>query len=236
MHSSKREKFNTLGKSKQKNYGDRKMKNRIYIALTLLVISLGLVMSATAQKKEANHVLKFRGIDILKAKEAARNGNAKIDQNILAQVEAAYTGKAYEMAKIQNKANSNFGIFKSNLSGTWNVTVPGANPEDTFYALQTFDTDGTFVETSSLLATLTEGPAHGVWSEFGRGAILTFELFAFDAGQPIGRIRVRNLIVQNNKNHFIGYSVVDFIELDGTVIPEIGGGEYSADRMQLLGI
>lgn len=212
------------------------MKNKIYIALTLLIISLGLIVTANAQKNDSNRGLKFRGIDIFKAKEAARNGISKIDPNILAQVEAAYAGKANETAKARNESADSSVFFGANLTGTWNVTVPGENPEDTFYALHTFGTDGTFVETSSLLATLTEGPAHGIWAQFGRGAILTFELFAFDAGQPVGRIRVRNLIMQNGRNHFTAYSVVDFIELDGTVIPAIGGGAYSAERMQLIGI
>ena len=119
------------------------------------------------------------------------------------------------------------------LVGTWNVTVPGGGGDPGFYALQTFNIDGTFTETSSLLATLTEGPAHGVWQRSGPNYLLTFELFAFDDNhEAVGRIRVRNIVrVSNDKNSFRARSTIDIIELNGNEIPAIATGNFSATRM-----
>lgn len=209
------------------------MRNKFYIALTALIILLGLMVSANAQKKEVNRSLKFKGIELITAKEAARNGQAKIDYNVLAQVESAYADVKHEANRSRSGGIDNLHSNGNRLTGTWNVVVPGANPEDTFYALHTFSDDGTFVETSSLLASLIEGPAHGIWSQSGRSAVLTFELFAFDAGKPVGRVRVRNFILHYAKDKFTAYSVVDFIEMDGTVIPSIATGVFHAERLHL---
>lgn len=199
------------------------MKYKIYLTLTLLVVTFGLSVAANAQKGKL-----FKGVDWKKAVEAAKAGNANIDKDALARIEEAYAEKKEE--------SNNF--FGANLTGTWYVTVPGETPADNFYAYQTFGIDGTFVETSSLLVTLTEGPAHGVWEPRRRGAVYTFELFAFDpeAGVQVGRVRVRNYARMNGNNHIMVDSAVDFIELDGTVIPNIAAGPYTGERVQLRGL
>ncbi len=67
------------------------------------------------------------------------------------------------------------------IVGTWIVHIPASDGGGApFDALHTFNGDGTFVETSSLLATLTEGPAHGVWKGKKRDYDYTFELFVFN--------------------------------------------------------
>lgn len=197
------------------------MKQKIFLTLTLLVMTFGLCGYANAQKGKL-----FKGVDWKKAVEAAKSGRADLDQNSLAVVEEAYAAK-------KETANNFYG--GPSLTGTWFMTVPGATPADTFYAYQTFGADGTFVETSSLLATLSEGPAHGVWEPFMHGYLLTFELFAFDpeSRAPVGRIRVRNFLRLVNKNFVRVDSVVDFIEPDGTVIPNIAAGPYTGERVKI---
>ena len=122
------------------------------------------------------------------------------------------------------------------IVGTWNVTVPVA--EGNFYALQTFNVDGTFTETSSLLGMLPEGPSQGVWEYRRRGTVLTFELFAFvpGTGESVGRLRVRNFIQLTDGNRFASDYVLDFIELDGTVIENIGSGTFTGERLQVRGL
>jgi hypothetical protein len=121
------------------------------------------------------------------------------------------------------------------IVGTWFIDVPGADGAPGFQAYHTFGGDGTFVETSSLLATLTEGPAHGVWSGKKRDYLLTFELFAFDPDHnPVGRIRVRCAIHIVNEDNLVAETKVDFIEPDGTVIPEIGSGPFTGKRVKVL--
>lgn len=201
------------------------MKRKIVITLALLVMSFGMVICANAQKGKL-----FKGVDWKKMAEAARNGKTNADKTVLAQIDEAYAEK--------NEESSDIFSNPANLTGTWYVTVPGATPEETFYAYQTFGQDGTFVETSSLLITLTEGPAHGVWEARRRGGVLTFELFAFDPenGVQVGRIRVRNCILMNGRDNFTSYSAVDFIDLDGTVTPNIATGPFTGRRVQLRGL
>lgn len=196
------------------------MRHKIYLTITLLILTFGLSIAANAQKGTL-----YRGVDWKKAVEAARNGTAETDIESAARVREAYAEEKVE-------AND---LFGANLTGTWYVTVPGPTPAENFYAYHTFGIDGTFVETSSLLVTLTEGPAHGVWEFRRRGAVLTFELFAFDPdkGVQVGRVRVRCFIRMNERNRFTADSAVDFIEPDGTVIPDIGGGPFSGERVQV---
>ena len=126
---------------------------------------------------------------------------------------------------------------RGTLLGTWFVTVPGETDSDTFYAYQTFGAEGGFVETSSLLATLTEGPAHGSWRLGSDGThYLTFELFAFDGGAPVGRIRVRCEISVDG-DEFQAQSAVDVLDLDGTLVaPEVAVGPFHGTRVKTLGL
>ena len=198
------------------------MRYRITLLAAVAAILFPLLITANAQEKTSRRNAKPRGIDIARAIADARAGRSKASFETLARVQAAYdSGKGLPSDR--------------RLTGTWNVTVPVDGGE--FHALHTFGSDGTFVETSSLLATLTEGPAHGVWEHRRGGAVLTFELFAFDPdGNEVGRVRVRNAIQLIDDDHFAADSVVDFIELDGTVIEGIASGPYTAVRMQVRGL
>ncbi len=123
------------------------------------------------------------------------------------------------------------------LVGTWVLHVPDAPDAPGFDALQTYNADGTMTETSSLLGRLPEGPAHGVWARAEKKGTynVTFELFAFDeTGQAVGRIRVRVLIRVIGKDNLTADTAVDFIEPDGNVISDIGGGPFSGTRLKLL--
>ncbi|MBL8114132.1 MAG: hypothetical protein JNK60_14725 [Acidobacteria bacterium] len=124
---------------------------------------------------------------------------------------------------------------KPAIVGTWYVVVPGPTPADNFYAYQTFNADGTFVETSSLLGGLTEGPAHGSWRQVGLDTFrLTFELFFFENGAPAGRVRVR-ATVNATGGRLLADSAVDILDLDGTVLAEnVGGGPFSGQVVAVL--
>ena len=108
-----------------------------------------------------------------------------------------------------------------------------------FNAFHTFGEDGTFVETSDLLVTGTEGPAHGVWMGEKPEFLLTFELFAFDPErkEAVGIVRVRNAITLSaDNNSFTSRYVVDFIAPDGTVESGIDTGGYSATRVKVMSV
>jgi len=123
---------------------------------------------------------------------------------------------------------------KKRLVGTWVITVPDAPGAPGFSALHTYGEDGTMTETSSLLGQLAEGPAHGVWEGKKNDYAVTFELFAFDpAGQTVGRIRVRARVRIVNDDNLTADTAVDFIELDGTVVPDIGSGPFSGKRVKI---
>ncbi len=122
----------------------------------------------------------------------------------------------------------------SGLVGTWRVHVPGEDPSQDFDALQTFHADGTFTETSSLFATLTEGPAHGVWGDTEQGTLLTFHLFGFENGVSYGRIRVRNRITLTGRNTFTATSTVDILPLGGPPVLAVATGEFTGVRLGLL--
>lgn len=121
------------------------------------------------------------------------------------------------------------------IVGTWVCDVPGEPP---FRALQTFHEDGTFTETSSLLAQGQEGPAHGVWNRQGGKYQLTFQLFAFDpaTGESTGMIRVRVSLIVDSPDHLTAtFSVVDFIDPDGTITELFRGPDaYTCDRLQVV--
>ncbi|HEX4953757.1 MAG TPA: hypothetical protein VF017_10230 [Thermoanaerobaculia bacterium] len=157
-----------------------------------------------------------------------RDGLARpLPEPRLAELADEGAGEA-QLAEAQN-------LPKPRIIGTWNVHVPGPDPSQDFDALQTFHADGTFTETSSLLGSLVEGPAHGVWVQTKNGFVLTFELFAFDEqGTPTGRIRVRNRIFLEGGHSFRAVSTVDVLPPDGEPILDVGGGEYTATRLQPL--
>ena len=123
------------------------------------------------------------------------------------------------------------------IVGTWVCDVPNGDPVP-FKALQTFHDDGTFTETSSLLARGEEGPAHGVWKRDGRIYRLTFQLFAFDpaTGESTGMFRIRVSLKLEKQNLLTAtFASADFIHPDGT-IEELGGGPdaYSCTRLKVL--
>lgn len=121
------------------------------------------------------------------------------------------------------------------IVGTWVCHVPGESP---FHALQTFHEDGTFTETSSLLAQGQEGPAHGAWSRQGNKYQLTFQLFAFDpaTAESTGMIRVRVSLVVNDRDHLTAtFNVVEFIDPDGTITELFRGPDaYTCTRLKVV--
>jgi hypothetical protein len=143
------------------------------------------------------------------------------------------TSESAEMLKLSPQAKLS---RKKALTGTWRISIAeSATGLPPFNALQTFGEDGTFVETSDLFATLTEGPAHGAW-EFKSGKFnLTFELFVFDENrQPIGKVRVKCSIQLVNDDQLTGEGSVDFIEPDGNVIPDIDSTPFTGTRVRII--
>ena len=125
---------------------------------------------------------------------------------------------------------------RGKLVGTWFCDVPTSDTGfPPFQALHTFHSDGTFIETSSLLGLGEEGPAHGVWSSRGRNHALTFQLFGFDpeSGQAVIRIIVRVSIQLDGKNHQNARYAVDLIDLEGNRTPNVDTGTYECTRMQV---
>jgi hypothetical protein len=124
------------------------------------------------------------------------------------------------------------------ITGTWLVAIPPSNGGfPAFNAYHTFNADGTFVEVSDLLTTLTESPAHGVWSGKKQDYQLTFELFVFDAGtkEPAGRVRVRCAIrLSDDGDSLTANTLVDFIAPDGSVAEAVDSGPFSATRVKVV--
>lgn len=201
------------------------MKHKIALTLTFLVLSIGLSVSASAQNG------RFGNVSWKQRIEDARSGKMQIDQESLARVNEAYAAKK----EIDTIDDAVVPPFQNKLTGTWYMTVPtGPNPQDRFYAYQTFGEDGTMSETSSILGTLVEGPAHGVYERSGRGYLLTFELFAFDqenGGAMAGRYRVRCFIRLTSANTLEADTALDIIELDGTIIPNVAAGPFTGERV-----
>lgn len=204
------------------------MLKKIVLVFSVFVIFTNLSVSARAQvgKSPGNANDAF-----FRLVKMAREGKSAANPEILERIRNAYSRekeRGISEIDVENK-----------IVGTWNVHVltsdSGSPPFD---ALHTYNSDGTFVETSSLLATLTEGPAHGVWEFTRRGYILTFELFIFDpeTSESVGRVRVRNLIRLNGNDKFTADSAVDVIEPDGTVIEGVDTGIYTATRMRIRGL
>lgn len=205
------------------------MFSRILISLSVVLLLVAASNAALAQGKFAPVKGNTSLIDLV---NRAREGRSAANPETLARVREGY-------AAVVARDESLIGA--GDLVGTWNCYIPASDGGGLpFEALQTFNADGTFVETSSLLGTGTEGPAHGVWQRTLGGFVLTFELFVFDpmSGESVSRVRVRNLIRINNRNkdRFVSYQVVDFIEPDGNLIEGIDSGIFTGDRMALRGV
>lgn len=125
------------------------------------------------------------------------------------------------------------GRLASPLVGSWvlEVTPTGA---PSFRALQTFHLAGTMNETSSILASLAEGPGHGVWSRDGDNYNVTFELFFFNEDHTEGGIiRVRETLKLKDADTMNGFAVVDILLPDGTVIENVDGAPVTATRVRV---
>ena len=122
--------------------------------------------------------------------------------------------------------------------GTWVCDVAVEEGQPPFRALHTFHADGTFTETSSDLAKLLEGPAHGVWKRADDKYQLTFQPFAFDQDthESTGMIRVRVSLRVDGPDHLSGlFSVVDSIDLDGNITELFRGPDpYTCTRLKVV--
>lgn len=123
---------------------------------------------------------------------------------------------------------------KKMIVGTWIMTVsPIGSP--TFSSLQTYNEDGTMTETSSLLAQLDIGSARGVWEGKKNDYDVTFELFVFDPeGEAVGRLRVRGKVHLHSDDSITADGVLDLIQPDGTVIPNIASTPFTGTRMKVV--
>lgn len=125
----------------------------------------------------------------------------------------------------------------SGLTGTWHVTVAestGGLPP--FEAYHTFNGDGTMTEVSSLLPTLTESPAHGVWAQNDNHYDATFELFTFNEQRELDiRIRVRMTVNLDDADHFTGNADVDLLLPNGTVERSVDSSPVAGTRVMLEG-
>ena len=132
-------------------------------------------------------------------------------------------------------ARSTESAGRARLVGTWKISVAeSATGLPPFEALQTFNADGTMTETSSLLGKSQEGPAHGVWRREGDQYLSTFYLFVFDEnGDSAGMVRVRARIHLDGPDHLTAQTAVDFIEPDGTIIPDIDSGPFEGTRLKV---
>jgi hypothetical protein len=188
--------------------------------MAALAAMFGLFGMMNAQELKAQSPY-LQGVDLKAAIEAARERQAgtkvKVDKEIKPDVE------------------TNNVVGSPNLVGTWNVTVLGQGPNP-FFAMQTYGSGGTFIDTTSQLSKLLEGPSHGVYSCGTRFCDLSFEIFEFDPnGNYIGKIRLRCLLTPNAASTALSAQyTVDFIELDGTVIPDIASGTFSGVKQQVL--
>jgi hypothetical protein len=122
------------------------------------------------------------------------------------------------------------------LVGTWLFDVPeteGGTPA--FQSLLTFHKGGTLTEVSAELGLGFQGPAQGVWQKRGNQYVATFQTWVFngDTGVVEGRVQIRARFHKTSRDSFEGWTVIDFIELDGTVIPDIDRGPVSATRERL---
>ena len=203
------------------------MFNKIAISLTVFMLLFGVSCTAMAQNKQAKAANKLSLTELV---SMAREGRPAADPETVKMVREAYAEESARQESIP---------ISGDLTGTWYCSVSGsAGGQPPFNAYQTFGSDGTFVETSSLLGMNGEGPAHGTWERSLRGFLLTFELFIFDpaTGETVGRVRVRNFIRITDPSSFTSNNVVDFIEPDGNVIEGIDSGTFTAERVRARGL
>ena len=199
----------------------KNMTNKLMVTVVALAAMFGLFGMANAQELISQSPY-LQGVDLKAAIEAARERqaatNVKVDKEI----------KTPDV-------ETNSVVGSPNLVGTWNVTVMGQGPNP-FFAMQTFGTGGTFVDTTSQLGRLAEGPSHGVYECGTRFCNLSFEIFEFDtAGAYVGKIRLRCLITPNSvSTSFNANYTVDFINLDGSVDSDIASGTFSGVKQQVL--
>jgi hypothetical protein len=127
---------------------------------------------------------------------------------------------------------------RGKIVGTWFCDVAVEEGQPPFRALQTFHADGTFTETSSDLAKLLEGPAHGVWSRDDGQYRLTFQLFSFDPDTHVstGMIRVSvSLRLDGPDRLKATFGAVDFIDFDGTITElDSGPDPYTCTRVKVV--
>lgn len=116
------------------------------------------------------------------------------------------------------------------VEGTWLTTVSGPDIE-TFRALQTYHRDRTYMDTTDILASLAESPGQGTYQRLYAGALVTFELFAFEGTEPVGIVRVTNLVSVGADDILRGDSLVDFIDNDGNVFENVGTGTFTGRRI-----
>lgn len=123
---------------------------------------------------------------------------------------------------------------KKKIVGSWLMRVsPVGGPG--FESLQTYNDDGTMTETSSVLAQLTIGPAHGAWDGKKNDYTVTFELFVFNPlGESVGRLRVRAGIHLTGDDTLTAEGTLDLIQPDGTVIPNIGSTPFTGTRIKVV--
>lgn len=126
-----------------------------------------------------------------------------------------------------------FARLTTPLVGSWELEVkPTVAPS--FQALQTFHAAGTMNETSSILATLAEGPGHGGWDRDGDTYYATFRLFFFNEDRtPGGIVQVRETMTLKDQNTMTGFAVVDILLPDGTVIENVDGAPFTATRVKV---
>jgi len=103
-----------------------------------------------------------------------------------------------------------------------------------FLAVQSYHLGGTISENSSLLPTLTEGPAQGVWARSGSQYKTVFQLFVFDENREYaGMVRVRGTLSLSGEDRITGKFAVDFLAPDGTVEADIDLSDAVGVRVKL---
>jgi hypothetical protein len=194
-----------------------------------LIIGLIVAQAFTVFGSPRQEVKPRKGGWAALAQEALARGDVQAARPVEVTVRESETAEETTQIGIQNTSS------KTKLVGTWLMSVPASPGAPAFNALQTFNPEGTMTETSDLLGQLNEGPAHGVWEGKKNDYLLTFQLFAFDPdGNSVGRIRVRVSIHLIDDDNLTAGAVVDFIEPDGTIIPEIGATPYTGTRLKVV--